>query len=267
MSWMLMRGEWGLASGRAHDQLDRMTSDPGQVRLKLMAAAVHLLTASGAVLGLLALAAAARQDWARAFLWLGIALIVDGIDGPLARRFHVETMLPRFSGARLDLVIDYLNYCVVPAFMLATADLIPQPLALVAGALVILTSLFHFADRKSKTADAYFVGFPAIWNVVALYLFALDLRGLAAFAVVVILSALTLIPIKWPHPLRVLTARPMTIAVMTAWAIAALVALGGFPAPLWVKGVFLAAAIYMLALVVARTMLGAGRGDATDKTQ
>lgn len=244
-----------------------MTFDPGQARRKLKAAAVHLLTASGAVWGLLALAAAARHDWTQAFLWLGVALIVDGIDGPLARRFHVETVLPRFSGTRLDLVIDYFNYCVVPAFMLTTADLIPQPLASVAGALIVLTSLFHFADRESKTADAYFVGFPAIWNVVALYLFALDLRGLAAFAVVVILSVLTLMPIKWPHPLRVRVLRPMTIAVMAAWSVAALAALRGFPAPLWVQGIFLAVAIYMLVLVTVRTVAGAGRGGGPDKSR
>ncbi len=93
---------------------------------RLLAALVHVLTSAGAGLALLALLAAARADWQAMFLWLGVALIVDAIDGPLARRIKVQTILPRWSGERLDLIIDYLTYVAVPAFALCRSELLPE---------------------------------------------------------------------------------------------------------------------------------------------
>ena len=220
----------------------------------LAGAAVHVLTASGAVCGLVALAHAARQDWSETFLWLGLALIIDAVDGPLARRVGVDTALPRFSGTRLDLIVDYLNYCVVPAYIAYDGGLVPDGFGPLAGALILLSSLFHFADRQAKTEDGYFVGFPAIWNVVCLYLFVLGLSGGGALVVIVVLSALVFVPIKWLHPVRAPRLRPLSLAVTGAWGIAAVVGvLHGFPAPPVVQGVFLAAALYVVSLNLFRT--------------
>ena len=135
----------------------------------LEAAAVHLRTATGAAFALVALIAAAQADWRWMFIWLGVALIVDSIDGPLARRFSVTRVLPRWSGERLDLIVDFLTYVMVPAFALSQADLLPPPWRLPAGIAIVVSSLFHMADQESKTKEGYFVGFPAIWNVVCLY--------------------------------------------------------------------------------------------------
>ena len=170
--------------------------------LRLRAASVHLLTATGAAFALLALLAAARGDWQSMFVWLGVALVVDSIDGPLARRLHVTTVLPRWSGERLDLIVDFLTYVAVPAFAVSQADLLPQQFRLPAGIAILLSSLFHVADQESKTKEGYFVGFPAIWNVVCLYLFAF-----------------------MPSPV-----------VTALWAGAAIGAVANpFPSPLWVK--------------------------------
>ncbi len=139
---------------------------------RIPASLVHVLTASGAALALMALLAAADGNWQQMFIWLGLALIVDGIDGPLARAAQVDQVLPRFSGVRLDLIVDYLTYVAVPAFALSRAELLPEAFRLPAAIAILLSSLFHVADRESKTEDGYFVGFPAIWNVVCLYLFA-----------------------------------------------------------------------------------------------
>ena len=105
------------------------------------------------------------------FLWLGVAAFIDVIDGPLARKVKVEQLLPRFSGARLDLVVDYLNFCVVPAFIIMESKLAGEGYGLFSGAVILLSSLFHFADIYSKTEDGFFVGFPTLWNVVCLYFF------------------------------------------------------------------------------------------------
>lgn len=222
---------------------------------KLAGVGVHVLTASGAVCGLMALGHAAQHEWSETFLWLGLALIIDGVDGPLARRAGVRTTLPRFSGTRLDLIVDYLNYCVVPAYIVYDGDIVPEGFGLLAGALILLSSLFHFADRQTKTEDGYFVGFPAAWNVVCLYLFVLDLTGAVAFVIILVLSALVFVPIKWLHPVRAPRLRPVSLVVTIAWGIAAVAGvLHGFPAPAAVQGVFLAAALYMLSLNLFRTL-------------
>lgn len=217
--------------------------------MRLRAAAVHLLTATGAVLALFALIAASRGAWQEMFAWLGAALIVDTIDGPLARRVEVAKVLPRWSGERLDLIVDYLTYIAVPAFALTEADLLPEAWRLPAGAAIMLTSLFHMADLESKTAEGYFVGFPAIWNVVLLYLFAFTPSPYAALGIVAIFLVLTFVPLLAVHPFRVGELRPFTLIATVLWAVAAIGAVANqFPSPPWVR-ILLAASAASLALV------------------
>jgi len=130
------------------------------MRERLSAAGIHLLTATGAAFALLALVAASRDDWQWMFIWLGVALIVDTVDGPLARRVGVVKVLPRFSGDRLDLIVDFLTYVAVPAFAFSQSDLLPEASRLPAGIAVILSSLFHMADQESKTKDGISSAFP-----------------------------------------------------------------------------------------------------------
>jgi phosphatidylcholine synthase len=228
------------------------------VSRKICAAiAIHLFTASGAVCGLLALQAAARHEWQIAFFWLGVAVIIDAADGPLARRLDVASILPRFDGARLDEVVDYLNYCVVPAFILLERGIITEWRGPVAAAAILLAALFHFADRESKTQDGYFVGFPAIWNVACFYLLVFGVGENIAIIIIVMLVALTFVPLKWVHPLRVRKLRPLTIVIVTCWSAAAIATIViGFPAGRLVQTVFAATALYMLALGISRTFAG-----------
>ena len=144
----------------------------------------------------------------RMFLWLGAALLIDGLDGPLARRLTVGRRLPRFSGERLDLVIDYLTYVFIPALALWQAGVLAGALGLALVAGILVSSLFHFADLESKAEDNSFVGFPAIWNLVAFYLFAFDAGPAAAALVAGAGIVLTFVPWRWVHPLRVRAWRP-----------------------------------------------------------
>ena len=222
---------------------------------RLAAFGVHAFTALGAVLGFLALVAAAGHRWEDAFGWLGIALIVDGLDGPLARRLHVKDKLPRFSGEHLDLVIDYFTYVVVPAYIIYEAQLVPRGLGTVAAALILLTSLYHFSDSESKTEDGFFVGFPALWNVVAFYGFIFPVPPALAFAVLFVLVVLTFFRFKWIHPVRVRRLRPLTFCIMGLWAAATMVALlEGFPGSLVVKATIALATVYLVAIGVARSL-------------
>lgn len=215
----------------------------------LGAAAVHVLTATGAAFGLLSLLAVCDGRWESAFLWLGVALVVDGVDGPLARMADVKRVLPRFSGEELDHLVDYLTYVTVPAFMVARAGIAPESLRLPLAALIMVVSLYHFSDAESKTPEGYFVGFPAIWNVIVLYCFVLGLPPALSAALIMICAVFTFIPLLWVHPLRVKRLRLLTMAVALAWGAASLSAIAhGFPGTAAEQAIFVIAAVYMIAI-------------------
>jgi phosphatidylcholine synthase len=223
---------------------------------RLGAASVHLLTATGAVLALLALRAAHADDWQMMFVWLGAALFVDAIDGPLARLVGVTTVLPRFSGERLDLIVDYLTYVAVPAFALTEASLLPEAVRLPAAIAILLSSLFHVSDVNSKTEEGYFVGFPAIWNIVLLYLFALQPPPLVSLAIVTFFVLLTFVPILAVHPFRVARLRPLSFLVTLVWVGAAAMAVANpFPSPLWVQALLLLTSAYFTGVGLYRWLI------------
>jgi phosphatidylcholine synthase len=191
---------------------------------RVRAFAVHIFTASGAALALLALIAASRGAWPQMFLWLGAALIVDGIDGTFARRFKVGEMLPRWSGDTLDFVVDFTTYVFVPAFAIATSDLLPPVADIVVAILVVVSGALYFADTAMKMPGNYFRGFPALWNAAAFYLFLIVpppwVGALALGALVV----LTFAPFRFVHPVRVRRWRSVNIALLALWSLLALIA-------------------------------------------
>lgn len=186
---------------------------------------VHVFTACGAACALLALLAAARADFVTMFVWLAVALFIDGVDGTLARRFRVAEILPRWSGDALDLVVDFTTYVFVPAFALATGGLLPAAAALPLAIAIVVTSALYFADEQMKTADNYFRGFPALWNAVAFHLFVLKLPPWIAAAVVVVLIVLTFMPLRVLHPFRVPRLRAINLVALALWSALGLYAL------------------------------------------
>src|SRR5687768_9639500 len=169
----------------------------------LFAWLVHLLTSTGAIWALLALAEILDRDWAMALLWLLIALAIDGIDGSLARWAHVKTQAPRIDGEALDLIVDYLNYVFIPTIFMWRAGLMPAELAPWLAAAIQVSSLYLFTRRDMKSADNYFLGFPALWNLVAFYLFVTGASPAVGAVAVVSLVALTFAPVHFVHPFRV----------------------------------------------------------------
>jgi phosphatidylcholine synthase len=211
--------------------------------------AVHVLTASGAALALAALLAAVHGAWTLMFLCLGIALIVDGVDGTIARAVKSAERLPRWSGDVLDLVVDFVTYVFVPAYAIAAGGLLPDALAATAGMLIVVTGAIYFADRSMKTEDNYFRGFPTLWNVVAFYLFILKLPPWLAAAAVALLGVLTFVPFKFLHPFRVARLRGVSLMAMVLWSVLAAYALAQALAPgPWVAGALLALAAYFVAV-------------------
>ncbi len=187
--------------------------------------AVHIFTACGAALALLALILATGGHWAAMFLCLGLALVVDGVDGPLARAFNVKEVLPRWSGETLDLIVDFTTYVFVPAYAIAASGLLPEALSIAAGVVVCITGALYFADRNMKTDDNYFRGFPAVWNLAAFYLYVLTPPEWIAALALVALAVLTFVPVRFVHPLRVKNLRVLNIALLVLWAVLALMAI------------------------------------------
>jgi phosphatidylcholine synthase len=221
----------------------------------LAAASVHLFTGLGAVCGLLAALAAFDGAWERMFAWLGLALIIDGIDGTFARMAHVEERLPRFSGERLDLVVDYVTYVFVPALALLRAGYLTDTVGLVIAALILLSSLYHFSDLASKGEDYSFIGFPAVWNIVAFYVFALSPPGWLTYAILTACVVLTFVPMHWVHPMRVKRLQGLTLGTTVAWSVAAVAAVWhGFPPPLWTQAILVIAAMYVCGLTLERSL-------------
>ena len=185
---------------------------------KIAAWAVHGFTASGAVLGFLAIISILNYDLVGAFLWLGLALLIDGIDGTLARKIGVLDKTPNIDGSTLDNVIDYLNYVIIPALMIYWFQMVPNGWEIILPAGMFAVSLYTFANMNMKTNDYYFSGFPAVWNIVVLYFYILNTHPIINVIVILLLFIFTFIPIKFVHPLRVKKIRNLTIFCTVLWS-------------------------------------------------
>jgi len=232
-----------------------MSADPSQpdpIRT-VLGFGVHIFTATGAALGLLALLAAGRADWPLMFMLLGVALIVDGVDGALARRLQVASRLPRWSGETLDLVVDFVTYVLLTAYALAVGGLLPERAAVPLAVVIVVTGALYFADRRMKTGDNYFRGFPAVWNVPVFYLFLLRPDPWIAAAAIALLAVLTFVPVPFLHPLRGVRLRPINVALLVIWSVLAFVAVirDMMPGP-WIGGALCVIALYFLGAGVLR---------------
>jgi phosphatidylcholine synthase len=191
---------------------------------------VHLFTASGAVLAFLALVAVIQQDYRLAFAWLALQVLVDTVDGLLARLARVKDYLPWFNGAKLDDIVDYLAYVVVPALMVWHGKLVPDPWGIPIAAAMLLASAYGFNREDAKTEDHFFTGFPSYWNIVVFYLFAARWSPQLNAAVLLLLVALVFVPIRYVYPSRTPIWQPVTVTLGVVWGGLGGVMLWQFPA-------------------------------------
>ena len=185
--------------------------------LTARAIADHLLTASGAVFAMLAMHAAVEAKWSLMFLWLVVAFAVDGIDGPLARKYNVKTNAPQWDGELLLLIIDFLSFVCFPAYALFASGLLPGWTGWIAIIVIVFTSAMYFADTRMKTKDYSFSGFPGCWNMVVLVLFALEPNFWVSLTLVCVLAVAMFLPVKFVHPVRTARWRSVTLPMAFAW--------------------------------------------------
>jgi len=190
---------------------DTLGPPEGGDRLRLILAwGVHLFTAAGALLGAGALLAIGREQWSACLLLMLAALFIDAVDGMLARAADVSERIPGIDGRRLDDMVDYLNYVIVPVvFLVATGALAHWSW----GALPILASAYGFSQAEAKTADGFFLGFPSYWNVLAIYVHLLGISPAACGALVVLFSALVFVPLKYVYPSQLRVWRGTTFSL------------------------------------------------------
>ena len=187
--------------------------------IRLKALSVHLLTASGAVLSMFAMLAAVEEKWSLMFLWLVLALIVDGVDGPLARRYDTPHNFPIYDGVLMDLIVDYLTYVFIPAYALFKSGMLSGWTGWLAIIAICYGSVIYFADTRMKTKDKSFSGFPACWNMVVLVLFALKPNFWIILIVVVALTYTMFTNIKFIHPVRTQRWRAVSLPMTAAWVV------------------------------------------------
>nr|WP_280517233.1 phosphatidylcholine/phosphatidylserine synthase [Limoniibacter endophyticus] len=247
----------GLSKGRSSVALKKKKVTAPQAK----AFSVHLLTASGSFLAFLSLVAASEENWVAMFLWLGLALFVDGIDGPIARKLQVKDILPTWSGDLLDAVIDYVTYVLIPAFALYRSGFMGEGLSFLSGAIIVVTSAIYYADTGMKTKENFFKGFPVVWNMVVFTLFVVEPGEWVAFSVVLLSGILTFAPINFLHPVRVVRLRPLNLGIFLVWSVLAVIAiLQQLHADEWVRIGIAVTGIYLFVIgAIMQILPGLGK--------
>jgi phosphatidylcholine synthase len=207
------------------DQANQQDSSLASPQTRAAAFSVHIFTALGAGIALMAQLEAVREHWPAMFGWLGVALVIDALDGPMARRLNVVDVQPNWSGEVLDLVVDFVTYVFVPAYAITASGLLLPLAAPLLGIGIMVSSALYFADRRMKADDNHFRGFPALWNAAAFYLFLLHLPPVLASVAVAILIVLTFVPFHVLHPVRVKRLRGLTLSLMVMGTVLAIYAL------------------------------------------
>ena len=222
--------------------------------------AVHLLTATGAVFAMLALIEAVQGDFAMMFVWLVVAFAVDGIDGPLARRYRVDENAPQWDGVLLDLIIDYLTYVFIPAYALYASGILSGITGWIALFLIVFTAALYFADTRMKTGDNSFSGFPGCWNMVAIVFFAIEPGGWVALGVVAALAVAQFLPIRFVHPWRTRRWRWISLPAAFLWTgFAGWAAWVDFDPRSWAQTGLVVTSLWLLSAGLLQQLFGLGK--------
>ncbi len=222
---------------------------------KLRAWCVHIFTMSGAVCGFLALVNITMGDQRDAIWWLIVALIIDGVDGTLARKFKVTEHLPDVDGATIDNIVDYFTYVIIPAYYIWWFNVVPEGWATPAAIAILMSSQYHFSDLRHKTHDNYFRGFPALWNLVIFGFYVFEPSAVMALVIIFLLSLATFVPMKFVHPFRVERLRRTNLAVAGLGSLALIAAVATSPEPVGAAKIVIALSLgYFLIIGIHRSL-------------
>ena len=185
----------------------------------LLAWSVHFLTCSGLIAGFFALICIFKNDPTSAFLFLGLALLIDAVDGSLARKFKVKIFIKNIDGRMLDSVIDFFNYIIIPSVMIYWFKFVPSPFEIIIPSIILIVSAISYSNNNLMTSDNFYKGFPCIWNILLFYLYLFDLSQVYNLFLISACILLKFIPIKFIHPLRVNKNRGFSVTFLVLWFI------------------------------------------------
>lgn len=213
---------------------------------KTLAFGVHLFTATGSIIAFMSLVEASNKNWVYSFAWLGLALFVDGVDGPMARRLGVKNVLPNWSGEMLDNVIDYVTYVLIPAFIIYNSGLLNTALSYLSGLIIVSSSAIYYADTGMKTKENFFKGFPVVWNMLVFALFVIQPNQWFSFFAIVLSAIICFLPVYFLHPVRVARLRYINLPIFLLWcALGVIALLYNFHSPFWVRSLSIITGLYI----------------------
>jgi phosphatidylcholine synthase len=178
------------------------TSLKHSITRRFAAWSVHAFTASGACIGLLSLYSIYQHDLLQALWLMSAAIVIDAVDGMFARALKIKEVVPQIDGALLDNIVDFVNYTIVPCFFLMVTDLLPPDWRIVTVMAITFSSAYQFTQVDAKTTDHFFKGFPSYWNIAVFYLFFWQLSSVTNMGILVLLTVLSFVPIKYVYPSR-----------------------------------------------------------------
>ncbi len=221
---------------------------------KAFAWCVHLVTALGVVCALCATLAVFQHQWMACFAWLAVAVLIDAVDGTLARWVDVKSVLPGFDGALLDNLVDFLTYVFVPVLFVLESGMLPERWRFAGAATILLSSAYQFCQGDAKTQDHSFKGFPSYWNLVVFYLFVCNAGPWTELLVVALCVVLVFIPVKYVYPSRTPHWRRLTLGLSVVWGATVLAMMALHPhAPAWLIALSMAYIGYYVALSLVIT--------------
>lgn len=215
---------------------------------------VHVLTASGAAAGIIALQSIVSGNVRMGLVWLIVCQVLDGVDGPLARSYGMDQRRGMFDGRVLDLVVDYVTCAVVPSVLLIHVNLVRSSLTVATAGVILLTSALWFAKTDQETPDSWFNGFPASWNIVIPSMVILHAGEATVFVIVGFFCLLQLTNVKFPHVMKVRAMRRLTLSFTALYFLCFVLLSVDYPdGPAWARWVLLVTPAYLAGLVVWRT--------------
>ncbi|MEM1321859.1 MAG: CDP-alcohol phosphatidyltransferase family protein [Bacteroidota bacterium] len=224
---------------------------------KALAWMVHSFTASGLVAGFMAMLAINQQDWRGAMLWLLAALLIDGLDGSLARRFRVKEVLPYMDGKTMDYIIDFATYAIIPAYFFYMAELTTPPWNLICTIVILIVSALYYGKEGMVSNDMYFVGFPVMWNMVVFYLIFVFQTGPVWNTILIFIFAiLHFVPIKFAYPSQAVRFRKLILLITVLFFVALIGILWGYPeSSIWLRALAIGTALGYGILAVYNTWM------------
>lgn len=163
---------------------------------------VHLLTASGLIIGMAAAVTINAGQYRDALLLLVLTIVIDAIDGPLARMVMVKKYIKDFDGTLLDNIVDFITWVFLPCYLMIQAQMLPEREGFIAAAIILICAAYQFCCSDVKTYSSTFKRWPSAWSILVILMFIWQAKAWLIWTAIIACVVLSLIPIYYIHPFQ-----------------------------------------------------------------